>query len=690
MFAHCWNPFRRRIRIRLAKLLFGLLPALLLHALTVGGVAAEPAPEDLMALSLDELVGLEVTSVARKSQKLSTAAAAIFVISAEDIRRSGVTTIPEALRLAPGLEVARIDANKWAVSSRGFNGRFANKLLVLIDGRSVYTPLFSGVFWDVQDTLLEDIDRIEVIRGPGAALWGANAVNGVINIITRPAEDTQGFLAGAGAGDRERGFGALRYGGALGGDAHYRVYGKYFRRDSLATLSGEDGADDWAMLRGGFRIDWENRDHCFWTLQGEAYGGKDGERVSVPDLQSATLSRSFDAETDLAGGFLLSRFRHLASATSESAVQLYYDLTDRSTDGPFDETRHTFDIDFQHRFAAGERQELIWGGGYRLTADDFDNGFTVSFAPERRTDHLLSAFVQDDIALRPERLYLILGSKFEYSSYSGLEIQPNARLAWTPRDGHTLWAAVARAVRTPSRAEEDVRLNQAALPASTSPPSPPTLMAFFGRDDRDAEELLAFEAGYRLQPLKRLSLDLAAFYNVYDDLFTFERGAPFVESSPLPPHLVVPLLAANLMDGETYGAELAADWQAADWWMLRGAYTYLQMHLHSAGENLGPRTEAAEGDSPHHQASLRSAMDLPGETELDLWLRFVDDLPGQGVGGYLSLAARFGWRPRPNLELSLVGQNLLDPRHPEFKSEQFSSAVTEVERSVYGKVSWRF
>lgn len=672
-----------RMTLRRKTVFLALALALLLPAVVV----AEPAAENLMALSLDELVNLEVTSVARRSQKLSTAAAAIFVISAEDIRRSGASSIPEALRLAPGLEVARIDANKWAVSARGFNGRFANKLLVLIDGRTVYTPLFSGVFWDVQDTLLEDIDRIEVIRGPGAALWGSNAVNGVINIITRPAKQSQGSLLSAGAGNLERGFGALRYGGALGNAGHYRVYGKYFQRDSLATLAGEDGADDWAMLRGGFRLDWEHGDHCFWTLQGEAYGGQDGETVQLPDLQSATLSRRFAAETDLAGGFLLGRFRHLASSSSESVLQFYYDITDRSTNGPFDETRHTLDLDFQHRFAASEGHELIWGGGYRLTADAFDNSFTVSFAPPRRTDQLLSAFVQDDITLRPDRLSLILGSKFEYSSYSGLEIQPNARLAWTPRQDHTLWAALSRAVRTPSRAEEDVRLNQAALPAT--PSAPTTLMAFFGRDDRASEKLLAFEGGYRVQPLEQLSLDLTAFYNRYDDLFAFERGTPFGESSPLP-HVVVPLLAANLMEGETYGVELASGWKAADWWTLRGSYSYLQMQLHSSGANLGPRTEAAEDASPHHQASLRSTMDLPGETELDLWLRFVDDLPGQGVGDYLSLATRLGWRPRPNLELSLVGQNLLDPRHPEFKAEQLSSALSEVERSVYGKVSWRF
>lgn len=638
---------------------------------------------ELSKLDFEELMNIEITSVSKKAQKVSEAAAAIFVITNEDIQRSGVTSIPEALRMVPGLEVARIDASTWAITCRGFNGRFANKLLVLMDGRSIYTPLFSGVFWDVQDTLLEDLDRIEVIRGPGATLWGANAVNGVINIITKQAKDTQGGLVTAGVGTEERGLGSVRYGGKLNDDTYYRVYAKYFDRDSAVDVSGHDGADEWHVLRGGFRMDWEPANSNSLTLQGDIYDGDAGQRLSVTSL-TAPYTRTFDEDTEITGAYLLSRWKRTISDNSDIMLQLYYDRTERNT-AVMDESRDTFDIEFQHQFSLSERQEFIWGLGYRFTSDDIDNTFSLSFYPDNRDDNLFSAFLQDEIMLIEDRLHLTLGSKFEHNDYTGFEIQPSVRLIWTPYRQHSVWTAVSRAVRTPSRAEEDVRINQKVFPGS-----PPRVVSLFGNHDFDSEELIAYELGYRVQLMDRLSLDIAAFYNDYDDLRTEEPGEPFPETSPSPPHLVIPYTAGNKMKGETYGIELAADWRVLDWWRLQAAYTYLQMQLHLDGDSRDMRSVSAEGESPHNQVSLRSSMDLTRDLDFDLWLRYVDNLPSQDVGSYITLDARLGWKLYKDIELSVVGQNLLDSHRLEFEPEILDTYPTEVERSVYGKITWRF
>ncbi len=649
-----------------------------------------PLPADLTELSIEDLMDIEITSVAKKAQKLSEAAAAVFVITNDDLRRSGVTSIPEALRMVPGLQVARIDANKWAITSRGFNGRFSNKLLVLMDGRSLYTPLFSGVYWDTKDTLLEDIERIEVIRGPGAALWGANAVNGVINIITKRSQDTQGGLVVAGAGTEERGFGGVRYGGKLGQDTYGRIYAKYFNRDDAVFASGEDASDGWDVWRTGFRMDWQGSGPDALTLQGGLYDGETGETVITKSLDPSEPPTS-DEDNDMSGADLLGRWKHTISDTSEIALQVYYDRTERNS-VIVDQVHDTLDIDFQHHFSLGQRHEIVWGLGYRFVSDDISNTFCGSWDPDSRDDDLYSGFVQDDITLVKDRLRLTLGSKFEHNDYTGHEIQPNARLMWTPHEGHSVWTAVSRAVRTPSRTEHDGRLITTVLPpGSLLPLFPgPVVAGVVGGGDYDSEELLAYELGYRVQPTDRLSVDIATFYNDYRHLRTLEPVDPFPEMSPPPAHLVLLSSADNKMEGETYGVEVAADWRPLDWWGLKATYTYLQIQLDLNKDSGDTISESAEGESPHQQVSVRSSMDMMQDLVLDCWVRYVEDLPSQGMDSYITLDVRLGWKVRENVELSVVGQNLFDDQHPEYEPEFVDTIATEVEPSVYGKVMWQF
>ncbi len=651
--------------------------------------AASQLPTDLTELSIEDLMNVEITSAAKKRQRLSEAAAAIFVITQEDIRRSGATSIPEALRMVPGIQVAKIDANKWAITSRGFNGRFANKLLVLMDGRSVYTPLYSGVFWEVQDTVLEDIDRIEVIRGPGASLWGANAVNGVINIITKSATETQGGLAVAGGGDEEKGFGTLRYGGKIGENSYYRIYSKYFDRDSGVDSLGNDTADDWDFLRGGFRFDHGDNDSDSFTLQGDVYDGTTGDTITAYSLLPP-FSTTFDEENDFQGFNAMGRWKHRISDTSDLALQVYFDRAEWET-AIAGVIVDTYDIDFQHRFAWGSRQEIIWGLGYRYIRDDVDGGFSLTADPDNRSTSLYSAFIQDEIQLDGERLRLTVGSKFEHNDYTDYEIQPNARIMWQPRERHSIWASASRAVRTPSRGENDARFNAPVFPPNALfPGSPLTVVALIGNSDFESEELIAYEMGYRVQPQQRLSLDFALFYNEYDNLRSIEGQPQFFELIPPPPHAVIPTSIDNKLSGYAYGVELAADWLLFDWWRWQAGYTFLRMELDPDTDSTDTVTEPDEDKSPRHQVSLRSSMELPRDVELDFWFRFVDELPALKINSYTTLDIRLAWSPVPDFEIALVGQNLLDDQHAEFESERNDTKSTEVERGVYGKITWRF
>ena len=678
------KPWHRRISLKPF-----IASVLLLWATILGPavVAEGQASENLSNLSLEDLMNIEVTTVARRPQPLSEAAAAAYVITSDEIRRSGATSVPDALRMVPGLQVAKLDANKWAISARGFNGRVSNKLLVLIDGRTVYTPLFSGVYWDTQDILLEDVYRIEVIRGPGATLWGTNAVNGVINIITKPASESQGVLVSAGGGTEERGFVSARYGGS---DANlaYRVYTQYFERDAGVMVAGGPAFDDRHLTKGGFRLDWDGGAADSITFQGDIYSGMSNQMVTVPTVVPP-FGEVSDSDIDTSGGNLMARWRRLFSSSSMD-LQFYYDRTERSEVLLAREDRNTFDVDFQHQVSIGDSQELVWGLGFRSTADSLTATRVAMLDPSERTVTYLSGFVQHDFPLS-STTRLTLGTKVEYNSFTENEIQPNARFLWKPNPEMSAWFAVSRAVRVPSRGERDMVLLRAGfLPGDPVNPSVfPTLVTIAGSQDYESENLIAYEGGWRYQFGEVASLDFAGFYNSYDDLFTSEPLAPVFGLTPAP-HLTIPSVVGNLSDGETYGFEGVAEIRPLQRWRIQGTYSYLHMNLDlKPGSGSFVTPPLFEGMNPKHQVSVRSSIDLQDDLELDLNFRWVDSLPSIQGADYFSGGARLGWRPVPNVELSIVGNDLLAPQHSEF-APVFLDTQSDVERSVYGKVTLEF
>lgn len=630
-------------------------------------VAQPTPPQQLLELSIEELSNIQVTSASRRPEPLSEAASAIFVITADDIHRSGATSIPEALRLAPGLHVARIDARRWAISARGFNGEFANKLLVQIDGRSVYTPVHSGVNWDVQDVLLEDVERIEVIRGPGATQWGANAVNGVINIITRSAHETRDGYVTAGGGTEQRGFVGTRWGDALGDYGSYRAYGKYFRRDDSEPADDGGAGDGWWQGRVGFRADWSAPGPDRFRLSGDLYQADVSRLFPMVAFSPAEPSQPQWRDSRNRGGNLLGSWTHQRSETNEYSLLAYVDWTEAA---PLivDERVITVEIDFQNDLRPNDEHHVVWGFGYRRMHDDFDNGFTAGFEPSNRTTDLISAFVQDSIRLS-DSVSLTLGTKLEHNDYSGGEIQPSARIVWVPSPRHTVWGAVSRAVRTPSRAESDVTI-QVVRPG-------PTVIRYTGNPQLDAERLVAYELGYRVSPTASLFVDAAIFHHDYDNLVDVDAGTPYVEDDPPPAHAVLPATFVNRGEAEARGLELAARWQASNRWRLDLTYSYLKVEQHAASGD-------SEGNNPKHHAGLFSRFELTDAVQFDGWLRYVDDLGDLDVPDYTELDLRVGWKVRPATELSLVGQNLLDAEHREF------NGGTGIERSLYARIEQRF
>jgi iron complex outermembrane receptor protein len=636
-------------------------------------------PDDLTQLSLEELMEVEVTTVARKKQDLGNTAAAIYVLSSEEIRSAGATSIPEALRLVPGLQVAQVDSSKWAVSSRGFNGLFANKMLVMIDGRSIYTPLFAGVFWDVQDLLLEDIDRIEVVRGPGATMWGSNAVNGVVNIITKPASRTQGAFVDTGVGTEDRGSVGLRFGGKAGASARYRVFGKGFYRDASMAASGGEGHDSWSFVSGGFRLDREPAGGHRFGLQASIYSGRTEQWVTDPKLEPPYVVSYIDQQ-DFTGGSLLGRWEKAMSAQSDIFLQASYERTSRRSDVRYRGVRDTSEVDAWYRRRAGDRHDLLFGGSLRYTVEGFENSFLITFDPARRGLYYASAFAEDEIALVPGRLQLTLGSRFEHGTFAGLEIQPNIRAAWTAGDHQMLWGSASRAVRSPSRGDRDLWFNVSAFP---QPDGMVSVISVLGNDLFLSEELMAYEAGYRVQPLGRFSLDIAAFYNDYDRLAAFGEETPFLVSDPV--YLALPHRITNGVDGFSRGLEIVSQVGLRENWKVSGWYSWLDVVLKFDPAQGLPTTGI--GDSPNHQFLVRSQLDLPARVTLDGRVKYVGSL--ESVPAYTRVDIVTTWNLRPKLELMLAVFNLLDDHHPEFASDLVWSA-TEVQRSVLGKVSWQF
>jgi iron complex outermembrane receptor protein len=617
----------------------------------VGAQQPDSAAQALKALSIEQLMNLQVTSVSGRPERLAQAASAIQVITQEDIRRSGASSLPEALRLASNLQVAQVDSRQWAISARGLNGTAANKLLVLIDGRTVYTPLFSGVFWDVQHVPLEDVDRIEVISGPGATLWGANAVNGVINVITKDAGGTPGIFVSGGGGTELRGDGAARYGGTLGSSARFRVYGTGFTRDPTSLSSGQAATDDWHLAQGGARLDWNVSTASRVTLQGDLYDGRIGQATA--------------ADIIVSGGNVMAKWSRAISATSNLAAQLYYDRTHRNIPGTFGEDLDVYDLDVRHRTRLGMRHEVAWGLGYRLINDRVANTAALAFLPADVARQWFTGFVQDEIAIAPNRLHVTLGSKLEHNDYSGFEIQPSARIDWTTAPSGTLWAAISRVVRTPSRIDRE-------LFARVTPTS-----FLAGGPGFHSEEELAYELGYRHQQ-GSIALSVATFYGRYHGLRSLEQLNP-----PAGDTLVI----GNGQDGESYGAEVAADYRPTGRWRLRSGYTELRIHVWPNPGSTDTTRGATESHTPDRQFFLRSSVDLPAGLRFDTGLRAIGAIANQQVPAYTELSAKLTWQAAAHLGLSVVGQNLLHRRHAEFGA---LATRREIERGVYGRVEWRF
>jgi iron complex outermembrane receptor protein len=639
-----------------------ILVAAIICGLANSGWAQVPATvssttADLVNLELEALMNIEVTSVSRRTERLSDAAASIFVITREDIRRSGATSMPEALRLAPNLQVTRASSSGYAISARGFNNSAGNKLLVLIDGRSVYSPLFSGVFWDAQDVMLEDVERIEVISGPGGTLWGTNAVNGVINIVTRSAKDTQGALVTAGGGNRETDA-ALRYGGTIGADGHYRVYGKYLDRNHTSTANGSARDDAWRKSQVGFRADW-SRSGDQVMVQGNAYDGSEGQPAPGAIVTGANFALG---DIGISGVNLTTRWEHRLEGGSNLVLQAYYDRTERSVPPTFTDKLDTVDVQFQHSLQPAGIHALVWGAEYRYGMDRVVNSQFFAFLPANVNQTWASLFAQDEMKVA-EDLRLTLGARIERNDYTGNEVLPSARLAWKFVTDHLLWTAASRAVRSPSRLDRDAFV----------PGNPPFLLA--GGPNVRSEVAMVYEIGYRGQPVPQISYSVTAFRADYDHLRS-QEVAPSNTS----------LFFANEMEGTTRGVEMWGTYQAARTWRLSGGAVYQDLDLQpkAGGRDLtGP---SALGNDPNVQWLLRSSLDLTPKHELDVIVRHVGKLPNPSVPAYTAVDARLGWRASREVEFSLTLQNLFDPGHSEFGS---SATRSELERGVFLKLLWR-
>ncbi len=631
--------------------------------------------EPLKQLSLAELGNVEVTTASKEPEKISKTSAAIFVLTQDDIRRSGATSIPEVLRLVPGVEVARINSNEWSVNIRGLGSGFSKSVLVLIDGRSVYTPLYAGVYWDVQNVLLEDVERIEVIRGPGGTIWGSNAVNGVINIITKSAKDTRGTYASTSVGNVEQNQSGVRYGGAHGNNLTYRGYAMGFGQ-TPEFHPGGGSYDSWQFGQAGFRTDSQLTDRDTLTVQGDLYKGNVGQQVAIASY-SPPGQLNINGTQDVSGGNLLGRWRRELNSTSDVQVQAYYDRTYRL--GPqLGETRNTFDIDLIHHFVFKQRNEVIWGLGARWSPSDFIQTVAIlNFLPHHEDDNIYSAFVQDQIAILQNKLWLTVGSKFEHNIFTGWESEPSARLLWTPTSHQTIWGAVTRAVRTPSRIDEDLQLTGLAQA------NPPVFACICDNRQVVSETLLGYEAGYRKLMTSSFYIDVAAFHNKYNDLVSYGDESISTVASPPPPYTLISLRAVNGIMGSTNGGEISPDWKVAHWMDFKATYSYVSLNFEDKPTHTKTsQVSSYEGSSPHNEATAQILFHLPKGLEFDPTYRYMGALPALAVNAYQTADARLGWRFTREFELSVTGQNLVQPRHAEF-------GPVLVERSAYAQITWR-
>ena len=668
------------------KTLHRLLYAVFTQLLLLAPLPAQQPKVDLTAFSLEDLANIKVTSVSRKEQKLFEAASAIFVITSDDIRRSGMSNLAEILRMAPGLDIAQIDANKWSTTARGFGERYPDKMLVLLDGRTLYSPLTSGVTWDVQETLLEDIERIEIIRGPGATLWGSNAVNGVINIITKNAADTRGFLGGATLADQDRSSGTVRYGGHIAPAGYARGWAQYFDRDGSRQSTGPNAPDGWHDLRAGFRADWDLFSQSNLTLVGDLYRGRSG--TTIPGIISLwpPLTGTFVDKAISTGGDLNARWTR-KSHNLDSMIRAYIDIAHRNEYTVLDVNRSTFDLEVVERYHAHPRHDVVFGGDFRANADRTVGSINMSFDPARRSTQLYGIFGQDEISLIPDQLRLTLGTKLEHNYYSGYALQPNGRIIFIPNDRSAIWAAISRASESASRTDADVRTNADPYIDANGVL---TISSSFGTPHVPPENVAAYELGGRLQANRAVAFDLATFYNHYSNRHTDEPGPAFYEDTPAPRHLVLPTYVHSNISGETHGLEFVVRTQPTPRWALSGSYSLFEIHLRQSAASLDfeTATESA-GDTPRHKFQLHSAWTLPHQIEIDSSLYFVGSLPVPQIAKYARVDMRVGWHPVAAFEISAGGKNIFQAEHFEFPSGELVQSEP-IARSAYLKATWRF
>jgi iron complex outermembrane receptor protein len=640
-------------------------------------------PQALGEASLEDLMNVEVTSVSRKEQKLSRTAAAAYVISQEDIRRSGATNIPDVLRMAPGVDVAQIDANTWAISIRGFNDQYANMVLVLIDGRTVYTPISSGVYWDQLDVPLEDIDRIEITRGPGGTIWGANAVNGVINIITKNSGVTQGAAISAGGGSQGKAQGLAQYGGTIGQSGTYRVFGDYSNQGNLTQSNGTNSsADGWHMAHGGFRSDWSPSTRDSLTVQGDLIQTSEGQTLTAVFANQLPLEKTINDAVATDSGNVLARWGHTLAGGSQTSLQVYFDRYNRISGGAH-EALNNLDIDFQHHLTLGARHDIVWGAGYRLTSDSETAGYAITYVPSSRTTNLFSTFVQDEIGLS-HSVWLTLGSKFEHNSYTAFEYEPSAKLLWQPTLRQTIWVSAARSVMQTSRVESGLLADLAVFPIPGGGFG--VAQAQGNNPGSDAQQLYDYEAGYRVQVNKKFSLDIATFSGSYRHMAGAVAGAAYFTTEEGPPHVVLPLIFQYGADAQTYGAEAFGTWTVTRRWKISPSLSAI--HLTANNSYL----VEDEDNTPQIQTQIRSSLNVTSRLDWDVaWWHIgrIRDGGDGAVPAYNRVDTRLAWRLGEFTEVSVVGQNLLTHLHAEFHDD-FGLYRTLVERSVFGKVTWHF
>jgi iron complex outermembrane receptor protein len=687
------------------NLLFGSFISIILSF--SGTTEANPTPlniEDdeiktlsyLKSLSIEELLQTKVTSVSKKSEHLFSAAAAITVITQEDIEKAGILSIPEALRLVPGLQVAQIDSSRYAISARGFNDFFANKLLVLIDGRSIYTPLFSGVYWNAQDTLIEDIERIEVIRGPGATVWGANAVNGVINIITKSSAETQGGLISTAVGSHLQPLVSTRYGGRLDESTTYRVFAKGLKRADFDSSDGGEANDSWETLRAGIRLDRDQSVSDTISVQAEVYEGSADGTLGISDPTTFPVTIGVEGTEEYEGGHILTNWQHIFSSSSSTDFQMYYDHTYRDQ-VVAEETRDTIDLEFKHHWNPAGAHDIVWGAGYRWTKDDIIDTFVISFDPDSRSDNLWSAFAQDDINLIADTAWITVGSKFEHNAYSGFEIQPSVRFRIQTSPRQIIWTAISRAVRTPARSDHDF---ESKILTRVDGTDDFIISNYMGDDALHSEELTAYELGYRRQISNTLSIDIASYYNDYDEIRGVRQYPPFLDLTSSPPTYVLPYIFDNSIEGKAYGIELQGTWQATDNLRITAAYSWMKLDLQYKDPDRRDTKILELFLSPRQQFQLRSSLDLAHNLSFDAELYYVSSLNSSeidsylqlnenDIGAYLRLDLQLGWQIRENLKIYITGENLLDSGHSEFPDSS-QILASEIPRQYWVKATYTF